>query len=439
MKNLWGTSIILAIMGSLNALGGSASGAGLALFEQSAKGAGTAYAGGAAAADDASTVFYNPAGLVRLPGTQVIAGLQAVVPSARFRNEGSTHVTGQPLRGTDGGDAGIPVFVPDFYASHRVSDRFSTGVGVFSPFGFKTKYDASWVGRYQGTESDAMTVNLNPAAYRLTDKLSLGAGLDLQYARAELDYAVDFGTIFAALGVPGMAPQENDGFVTFKGDSLGWGYNLGLLYQFSKEMRAGIAYRSKIEQELKGDARFSGVPSPNPTGQFLDTGITADATLPDSVSLSFWHAFSKEVAAMADVTWTRWETFKEIRIRFDNPAESDAVTTTDWQNSFRFAAGLTYTPGPWAFRAGMMFDETPVPNGAHATPLIPDSDRTWMALGLGYAVSDTVSLNAGYAHLFVKDAEIRRSATGEDQLRGGLSGTYDSKADIVSAELAWVF
>jgi long-chain fatty acid transport protein len=419
---------------------GSAFGAGFAVMEQSVKGLGNAYAGGAAAADDASTIFYNPAGLTRLPGVEFVAGVHTLIPSARFRNEGSVHATGQPLTGGDGGAAGTTAFIPNIYYSHRINDRWGAGLGVFVPFGLNTEYDSTWVGRYHAVESDLKTVNINPAVgYRLTEKISVGAGVNLQYLKAKLSSAIDFGTIFAAFGMPGMVPQANDGFVTFKGDNWAWGYNAGALYEFSKDTRIGIAYRSRIKQKLKGDADFSGVPSPNPTGRFLDTGVKADSTLPDSLSVSYWHNVTQEFAVMADVTWTNWSTFKEIRIRFDNPVEADAVTTTEWKDSYRFGVGVVYMPRPWVFRAGAAYDKTPVPDAARSTPRIPDNDRTWLTLGLGYRITEKVSLDMGYAHLFVENPEIRKTASGEDLLRGGLSGSYESKVDIISAEVSLIF
>jgi long-chain fatty acid transport protein len=289
-------------------------------------------------------------------------------------------------------------------------------------------------------DSDLLSVNINPAmAWRVTDRLSLGAGISVQYIEAELSNAIDFGSIFASLGAAGMAPQKNDGFVTFKGDSWSWGYNFGALYQLTEETRAGMAYRSHIAHELRGDAHFSGVPSPNPTGRFLDTGITSETKVPDSLSVSLWHNFTREIAAMADITWTNWSRFDELRIRFDNPAETDAVTTQRWKDAFRYSIGAVYMPGVWTFRAGVAYDESPVPDAAHRTPRIPDSDRIWIAGGIGYKFSDAVSLDLGYAHLFVKDAEIRKTATGEDRLRGALSGSYRSNVDIVSAEIVWRF
>lgn len=417
-----------------------AAGAGVAIMEQSVKGLGTAFAVGAAAAEDAATIFFNPAGLTRLPGSQTIAGMHVLFPSARFSNEGSTHLAGQPLSGGEGGDPGSPILIPNFYYSRRLNDRFGAGVGIFSPFGLRTTYDSGWVGRYHAVKSELISFNVNPSvAFRVTDKLSFGAGINAQYLKAELSNAIDFGTIFAAFGAPGAAPQMNDGLVTFKGDSWSWGFNVGALYECTGDTRAGIAYRSRIDHTLNGDARFSGVPSTNPTGRFVDTGITSDVTLPDSLSVSVWHGFSKETAVMADVTWTNWSTIEELRIRFDNPAESDAVTTLQWEDTFRYSLGAVYMPGRWILRTGAAYDESPVPDAAHGTPRVPDSDRIWLAAGIGYRVSDTIFVNTAYAHLLFKDAEIRKTASGEDLFRGGLSGSYESSVDIIGVEVAWGF
>ncbi len=423
---------------ALTLYGSYADGAGVAIMEQSVKGLGTAFAGGAAAAEDAATIFFNPAGLSRLSGSQAVAGMHLLLPTARFSNEGSSHLAGQPLGGGDGGDPGSAILIPNFYYGHKLNDRFSAGLGVFSPFGLSTTYDSGWVGRYHAVKSELLNFNINPAvAYRVTEKLSLGAGINAQYLKAELSNAIDFGTIFAALGAPGAAPQMNDGFVTFEGDSWSWGYNVGALYEFSGDTRAGIAYRSRIDHKLNGDAHFSGVPSLNPTGRFVDSGITSDVTLPDSLSASIWHNLSKEVAVMADVTWTNWSTIEELRIRLDNPAESDAVLTLQWEDTFRYSVGAVYLPGTWTFRAGAAYDESPVPDAAHATPRVPDSDRIWLAAGVGYKISDSISVNTGYSHLFFRDAAIRKTAAGEDQFRGGLSGSYESGVDVVSAEVTW--
>jgi len=418
---------------------GSALGAGFALIEQSGTGLGNAFAGGAAGAEDASTIFFNPAGLTRLGGRQVLAGAHVVTPYVKLYNDGSDHVTGGPLLGGNGGNAGETRVIPNLYYSRKVTDSFFVGLGVNSPFGLATEYDKGWVGRYHAIESDLVTVNINPSlAYKITDKLSIGAGFDIQYFKAKLSNAVDFGTIGFLLHVPGLLPQQNDGFVKLDGDSWGIGYNLGLLYEFSKNTRVGVAYRSAIDQDLDGTADFENVPSALKSS-FRDTKVKADITLPDSLSVSFFHQINPQWMVMADITWTDWKHFKDLTVKFDSNQPA-AVTSENWQDSYRYSLGATYMPNKnWTFRAGTAYDRSAVPDKEHRTPRIPDSDRIWAALGIGYKISDMFGVDLGYAHLFVNDPEIAQSPAGENLLRGGLKGTFDAHIDIVSAQLSLKF
>jgi len=426
----------------------SAIGAGFALIEQSASGLGNAYAGGAASAEDASTVFFNPAGMTLLSGQQLSVAGHIIMPSAKFQNEGSTHVlqasTGIPLLGDNGGDGGVTKVIPNAYYTRKLTDRLVVGLGVNSPFGLATDYNGGWVGRYHALDSDVISVNINPSvAYKVTDRLSLGAGLNVQYIKAKLSNAIDFGTLDALgkLGLPPGAlhliPQMSDGFVRLEGDSWGVGYNLGALYELTKDTRAGIAYRSRIKHTLGGDADFSNVPAGlSPVPVFKNTGIKADLTVPDSLSASVFHSFTPEWHIMADFTWTNWSVFKELRVRFDNPNQPDAVTTEDWKDSYRYSLGLTYTPNPtWTFRTGVAYDTSAVAGAQYRTPRIPDDNRIWTAIGLGYRISQAVSVDIGYAHLFVNNASIEQSPTGENAVSGGLNGTYNSHIDIVSAQV----
>lgn len=455
MKNLFNFSlktVVLTTVFILSVTCGSALGAGFALIEQSVSGLGNAYAGGAASAEDASTVFYNPAGLTRLPGQQFIVGGHIIIPSLKFHNENSTHVlqgaTGIPLRGGDGGNGGVTKFIPNMYYSIKLSDRFSFGMGINAPFGLATEYDNTWVGRYHAIESDVMTVNFNPSvAYKVTDHLSVGAGFSVQYIKAELSNAIDFGTLdfLGRLGLPpgalGLTPQSADGFVSLEGDSWGVGYNVGILYEFTKNTRIGMAYRSRIKHTLDGDADFSNVPSGlNPYPVFKDGGVEADIKLPDSFSISFFHQFNPQWMVMADFTWTNWSLFKELRVKFDNPNQPESVTTEEWQDSYRYSLGVTYAPNTnWTFRVGTAYDTSAVPNEQRRTPRIPDEDRIWAACGIGYKLSKFVSFDLGYAHLFIKDPKINKDPTGEDAVRGGLKGTYDAYINIVSAQLTIAF
>jgi len=454
MKNLCAFTIktvVLVTVFILFIASGSALGAGFALIEQGVSGLGNAYAGGAASAEDATTVFFNPAGLTRLDGQQFIVGTHIIIPSVKFNNEGSTHVlqgvTKVPLLGGNGGEGGVTKVIPNMYFSKKLSDRFTVGIGINVPFGLATEYDNTWVGRYHAIESDVLTVNINPAiAYKINENLSVGAGISAQYLKTKLSNAIDFGTLdaigaFVPFGILpgglGLTPQLNDGFVNLDGDSWGFGYNFGILFEFDKNTRLGAAYRSRIKHTLKGDADFSGVPaglSPYPV--FKNTGVEADITLPDSLSVSFFHQFNPQWKIMADFTWTHWNLFKELRVNFDNPYQSSSVTTEEWQDSYRYSLGLTYSPNSnWTFRVGTAYDTSAVPNEQRRTPRVPDEDRIWTAFGIGYKFSKTVSFDLGYAHLFIKDPKINKNPTGEDAVRGGLKGTYDSYINIVSAQL----
>ncbi|MBI5846662.1 MAG: outer membrane protein transport protein [Nitrospirae bacterium] len=434
-------------------LAGSAMGAGFALIEQSVSGLGNAFAGGSAGAEDASTIFFNPAGLTRLSGTQTVGGAHLVMPSAKFQNEGSTHalqgITGVPLRGDNGGEGGVNGVVPNLYFSTKVNNKLWLGLGINAPFGLSTDYDNNWVGRYHAITSEVMTLNINPSfALKVSDRLSVGAGFNAQYLKAKLSNAIDYGTLCFSLAGPsvcapqGLMPQAADGTVELKGDSWGFGYNLGLLYEFSPATRMGIAYRSHVHHKVEGDADFSNTPAfivGATRGWFTDTDVNASVDLPASASISLVHQINPQWEIMADVTWTQWSIFDELRFKFES-GQPDGVTTEKWRDNYRYSGGITYKPGNWKFRAGIAYDTTPVRGAEYRTPRIPDGNRLWLAGGLGYKISDRIQVDLGYAHLFVDDPEIRKSVTtAEDTLRGGLRGTYDASVDIISAQLRFAF
>lgn len=410
---------------------------GFAITEQSVRGLGNAFSG-SAAAEDASTIFFNPAGLTRLTGSSVAGAGYYIFPSAIFQNQGSTIVTGAPLTGSNGGDAGVNVFVPNLYAAWELSDRVKIGLGINSPFGLKTNYNGDWVGRYQAVNSELTTININPTlAAKLTDNLSVGIGVNLQYAEAELSNAIDFGLVGFGAGLR-TRPQGSDGFVKLTGNDWSWGYNLGVLYEPSRKTRIGLAYRSSIAHELQGDANFT-VPATatalTATGRFTDTGAKTALDLPETVSLSAYHQLSPRLAATADVTWTNWSRFKELRVQFDNPIEPDSVQPENWHDAFRYSLGINYAlSNAWELRAGVAYDESPI-DDKYITPRIPDNNRTWVTIGASYKASDSLSFDIGYAHLFVDDAEINQEST----TSGTLRGKFDNQVDIVGVQLNWRF
>ncbi len=420
--------------------------AGYAIQEQGVRGLGTAFAGAAALAEDPSTIFYNPAGLVRLSGKQVEVGLHYIVPKAEFNDKGSTTVLTTPLTGGDGGDGGEAAFVPNLYYSHELSDGVVAGIGIHAPFGLATEYDRDWVGRYHAVESRLATININPSvAARMNDKWSVGAGFSIEYAEATLSNKADFGTIgqVALGGALGGTPQGDDGFGEVEGDGWAYGFNLGLLYEPTQSTRFGLSYRSSIRHKLDGDITYEYDTATAQliatTAGFVDAPASASVNLPEVVSLAGYHAFNDKLAILADITFTNWDRFNELRIIYDS-AQPDTVVTTDWNDSWRYGIGLIWTPTPnCTGRIGLAYDESPVPSAENRTPRIPDEDRLWIAVGAGYKVSNNFEFNLGYTHIFVDDPEVNKQAAGEDLFRGALVGEWDASVDIFSINATYIF
>jgi long-chain fatty acid transport protein len=383
--------------------------AGFALIEQNASGLGNAYAGAAAVAEDASTVFFNAAGMTLLPDRQLVVAGHLVKPEMEF----SGAVT-PDIGGSQGGDAGDWALVPNAYFAYRLTPEVHLGLGLNSPFGLKTEYDSDWIGRTQAIESEVKTINLNPSiAYKANEALSLGAGLSLQSIEATLTNQVH--------------PLANTSLIEIEGDDYGWGFNLGALWQFTPNTRVGLAYRSEIDFTLEGSATVTNFPLV-PGGP-----VTADITLPDSASLSLFHKLSAKWDLLADVTWTGWSDFDKLAIYRTSGALLSS-TPENWDDILRYSLGATWhMSDKLSLRSGVAYDEAPV-SDLDRTPRIPDGARTWIAFGGQYRLSQQGALDFGYAHLFVNDPGLQSTAGGTT-----LNGEYDSAVDIVSAQYTHSF
>jgi long-chain fatty acid transport protein len=421
----------------------TAQAAGFALIEQSASGMGNAFAGGSAIAEDASTIFFNPAGMTYLPDTQLVIAGHAIKPSADFSNNGShlSPLIPAPFRtttGSDGGDAGDLAFVPNLFFTKAITPEIRLGIGLSAPFGLKTEYDNGWVGRYQALKTELNTININPSiGFKVSDKLSLGFGISAMRADATLTSAVDFGTICGSFGGCGIGalPQRNDGTVTLKGDNWAWGWNAGGIFQLTDDTRLGLAYRSQVHQRLEGTVSYGGVPALLAASPNFSTGpISASIALPDSLSASVFSKVSDQWDVMGDVTFTQWSTFKNLTA----VRSTGAVVTSipeNWENTYRISAGASYHySDALKLRAGLAFDESPV-QSQFRTPRIPDNNRTWLAFGANYKFNPDNSIDAGYTHIFVNNSSINKiNDSAVAALRDSLIGSYDNSVDILSLQ-----
>ena len=273
---------LLVVLASIVWLARNVDAAGFQVNEQSARGLGSAFAGEAAAAEDASTIFFNPAGMTRLSGTQFVSSGFVIKPTGNFHNEGSrlnSAVGGGALGGQNDGNGGSMALLQTLFISHELlSDRAWIGLGASTPYGLRTSWTPGWVGRYHAIDSELLTANVNPSlALKLTRWLSIGGGADIDYAKARLTNALDLGTICqlnaprlglppqACVSVSGLRPQRVDGFTAFRGDDWNASYNVGVLLSPLDATRIGLAYRAYTHHRLGGSASFL-IPGKPPVG-----------------------------------------------------------------------------------------------------------------------------------------------------------------------------
>ncbi|MEO8133598.1 MAG: outer membrane protein transport protein [Betaproteobacteria bacterium] len=466
------SALSLSVGGALFVAAGGAFASAFALVESSAAGLGNAYAGAAAIADDASTVWWNPAGMTRIGGPSVQVNLHSITPSSKFENNNSqaaciNAAICRPLGG-NGGDAGDTAYVPAAYVVLPLSSRLALGIGVGGPFGLKTEYESDWLGRYQAVKSDVKTVNVNPSvAFKINDMFSIGAGLNYQKIDAELTNMVNLtgvmGSAIAAGAIPAAAAPSvlgaslalPDAMATVKGNDSAYGYNLGLLVNLSPATRVGVSYRSAIKYKVEGDVSFN-IPTVAVTstatgiisqvlgaltqpGQRLSAGpVRADIKMPDSFSLSAAHDLNSQLQLLADVSWTGWSNIPKLEFARSNGTVLNSVEY-NWKDTWRYSLGANYKLNDrLMLRAGVAFDESPM-DTAHRTPRLPDADRTWLSLGARYMILPATALDFGYTHIFLKDPTISNRNDGSTAGFGSVDGKYTSNVNIISVGLSHTF
>ena len=426
----------LLLAGSL-AIASLASGAGFTILEQSVSGIGNAFAGGSAAAEDASTMFYNPAGMTYVSQAEVQGGVHYLELKAKFKNDGTTTLATNTATTGGNADGGFQTPVPNFYFLQPLTRSLTAGLSVNTPFGLSTDFGKEWVGRYMACRSKILTVDISPnIAWKATDKLSLGLGIDCDYVDANLSNAIDLN---------GDGTPAYDGFSNLKADDKAVGYHLGAIYQFTPSTRVGISYRSQIRTHLEGTADFtlpSSLPGALAAAQyvFVDQKVGAQLTLPQSASISVFHNLNDKVDLMADITWTDWSSFKYLDIKFDNALTESVAGKAiyeNWQDTFRYSIGASYKlTNKLKLRAGTCYDSNAVRSSYYRSPRIPDASRVWLATGLGWQVTERSSLDFAYVHIFVSDPDIDNSIHTKNQ---HLVGTISADMNIVSASYTYTF
>src|SRR6267378_757908 len=424
-----------AVVSALGLLAGSeAHAAAFALYEQGVSGLGNAYAGAAAVAEDATTVWWNPAGMARLgSGKHFVIGGSFISPSTKFSDNGSVRGTGSNAAFTgSGGDAGKDALVPSMFFAMDLSPQWSFGVGVSVPFGLKTEYESNWIGRFQGISSKVETLNINPSvSYKLSDTASVGGGIN--YQRGKVDILTGVNLVLIA---PGLEGQNK---ISVDGDA--WGFNLGGLFNVTPVTRVGIAYRSSLKYKLEGNTSFSSVPtalsaSPN----FAAGDVKLELKTPDNLSFSAAHRMDDRWELLGDLTWWHWSKIKQLPlVRTDGALSGSTLSTLtfNFDDAWRASIGANYKlNGPWTLKLGAAYDQTPVPNAESRTVRLPDNDRYWLSAGAAYQVSRVGKLDFGYTLVTARNADINnvQNTASPLQANGNIIGTYKAHVHVLGVQ-----
>ncbi|XXQ67299.1 OmpP1/FadL family transporter [Neisseriaceae bacterium B1] len=403
-------------------------------------------------AADATTIFTNPAGLTHLKTHEVSATMNLVMPNIEYESMQAEHLNGRKVEkgSTSGKITPDAVIAPHIYGAYKVNDRITLGLGVYVPFASKTEYDRNSVLRYNLNELGLTTTAIQPtAAFKINDKHSIGLGLSMQYSKAKLRKYADWGL---SAGKPGSM----DGYAEVEGDDLGFGYQLGWLYDISPRARVGITYRSKVEHNLKGTAEWKSDVAPAPIRAGLEAaGFKAheDASVkivtPESLSVHGMFRATDKLNLFGDVTWTRHSRFNQANLQFQNPKptangmRSNTTTITpNWRNTFKVALGGSYQYSqPLQFRAGIAFDQSPVRSAQYRLNTLPDGNRIWFSAGIKYTFKQKHTIDAAYSHIHINDTTFNNAAaTGKDvDSKGKSSASFRNYANIFGVQYTYKF
>jgi long-chain fatty acid transport protein len=391
---------------------------GLYLYELGTPDLGTAAAGRAALAQDASTVIGNPAGMSLLDRSQLTTSIQTILPSIQFDRRSGTTVSGGNgfNAGTtipSHGSASIPVPAGSFFYVHNLSPDWKLGIGIGSGFGAGLNYGKEWVGRYYIQKSQLLTTTVNPGfSYRVNPWLSVGAGFSVNYVLFSYTTAIN-----------NLLDRLPDGRLKFKDDDIGFGGNVGILAELSDQTRFGLTYRSPVDFTYKDRLKLTN------TGpllsRLLDKKVALDQTAPQTVMVSGYHAITDRWAIMGNVGWQNWEQFGNVDVTVSSDTQAKSLTAdSHFHDTWHAAIGSQYRIGtPWLLSLGFAYDSSPV-SRFHRTPSMPLDETFRFATGLQYDWSQEVTVGVAYEFLQAGDAKIAHLERGP--LAGALEGDYSS-------------
>lgn len=403
-------------------------GSGFAIYTQSASSLAQS-AATIAHAEDPSAIFFNPALINKLSGTQTQVGTTFIFPSREFKSDrtGKTEETEDNF-----------FFPSTFYTTHKFNNKLSAGLGVFTPFGLSTDWPDDWEGRYIATKSEMETYNLNPVlSYRLTPGITMAAGLNYLWLDASLQKKINF----SPYGLP-------DGEQKFEGDGDGFGYNLGFLLEPHEDIAVGVSYRSEIEVDIDdADATFR-LPNQTPTSirsLFPNTGANTEIDLPQQFHFGVCYKGFSPFTIEAGLRWEGWSSFDRLKIDLDDPVagKKAAITNRDWEDTWSGNLGLKYQLNKYiALLGGYLYQDNPVPDKTF-DPSIPDANGHLFSLGTNLKYeSFRFSFALAFQHLESRSKDNAVDDNSNDEYINSLTsanGEYESDLYMFGVDLTYVF
>lgn len=382
------------------ALSSAAVAGGFMLTEQSVAGLGRAYAGAGIVGDDLSAVWYNPAGMSLLSGTAVQMG--AVVADLDLEVTTNSSATFDNERnGTkeNGRKHGVPV--PNMYLVHQIKDDMWFGLGITVPFGMATEYDNNWAAADKGMNAEVKVFDINPnVAFKLTDTLSFGAGVSLQYVTAQFEQKSAY--------LPGANARDYNMRVRLNADGWAWGGNLGFMWQPTENVRVGLAYRSQVNHKadgyLKTDLTYAGR-----TASIKSNDGHAEMSAPHVITLTGTWKATEALRLSSLVRWTNWSSFDKLPIsgsslyaatlQLRQPTDKTEATYK-WKDSWLFTVGADYDINDeFTVRGGVGYEISPVDDDKYRSATIPDTNRLWLSMGATWHASKNLQSDFGIAYL----------------------------------------
>jgi long-chain fatty acid transport protein len=389
---------------SLVIAGGTARAGGLGLYEFGSPDVGLAAAGYAARAQDAATVFTNPAGMSFLDKSQVLGALQGLYGDVGFSPDSGTTV-----KGSDGGTAIGWAPGGSLFATQKLNKDWSLGFGVLSYFGLSEKYDDDWVGRYYVQKSSLLGLTLTPAlSYRVNDWISVGAGLNMMY-----------GYIDDQVAVNNVGDLRADGQLKYKDTEWGYGGNFGILAEPMAGTRFGLTYLTEVKLDFSAVPEFSGL-GPILQSQLNKRGLTTnnlelDMTVPQMVMFSANQNLNEKWSILGNLGWQNWSRFGQVEIGVNSTNPESLTVDSDYNDTWHAALGTQYRHSQeWTFSGGVAYDSSAVDDDKRSV-VVPMGEAWRFALGTQYALTSDITLGAAYEFIWSGDMSV-------DQYRGPLAG-----------------